>query len=245
MSLEQQSKRDYSFENKYVVGPCIGRGGTGIVREVEDRATHMRYAAKFPLGPEKVDLLFTEARVMASLDHIGIVKLREILAREIGPVLVMERCEGEAMSRFLGDSNSPGLAYGPSATYVIGRELASAVAYMHKQNFLHLDLKPANVIVDEDSPKIVDLGNARPMKEGVVKNPALGTSRYEAPELRSGIALPESDYYSLGTLLREIHDGVRGVTREQFLTTKPLHGIIEGLTADDPAERGSAFQKLL
>jgi serine/threonine protein kinase len=100
---------------------------------------------------------------------------------------------------------------------VLGLQLASAVAYIHRQGFLHLDVKPSNVVCDGGYAKLIDLSIAR--VPGRVRKP-VGTRPYMAPEQLVGGNLTEAaDVWGLGSVLYEAATGRRpfkGTDRDGF-----------------------------
>lgn len=118
-----------------------------------------------------------------------------------------------------------GLCDGPSrghhywrAVAMIGVQVAEALEYAHRQNVLHQDIKPSNLIIDENGDAwIADFGLAKCL---VAEAPGLrdeesGTLRYMAPERLGGVSDPRSDVYSLG------------ITLHEFLTLQPAFEHVE------------------
>lgn len=173
-----------------------------------------------------------EYEVMLALNHPSIARagwIEEIPG--LGKGLVMEWINGETLDSFLDHAI-------PRERAEIADNLIRAVAYMHTQGVLHLDLKPQNIMVyrqgDTTSVKIIDFGMAQ-MADKVLFTTAGGTKGFSAPEQFEADYTPEpySDVYSVGRILELIAPG--GVY-------KKLSNLA---TQNEPAKRPSDGSNLL
>ena len=144
--------------------------------------------------------LVREGRLLSELTHPHLVRAYDVLTSP-RPVVIMETLAGETLAHLIeaGDPLSPSeLAY-------LGLQLSSAVGYLHRNNVLHLDLKPSNVVAEGGRAKIIDLGLAR--RPG--RAPAgVGTWSYMAPEqVRGGELGAAADVWGIGVLLWEAATG--------------------------------------
>jgi eukaryotic-like serine/threonine-protein kinase len=158
------------------------RGCRVVVRLLrEDRPEHRR------------DLL-REGRLLQRLTHPHIVRAYETRRRP--PMVVLETLGGATLAKLLED--------GPldrDDALELGRQLCSAVRYLHRQGWLHLDLKPSNLIADGGRLKVIDLSIAQ--RPGRI-DPGTGTDRYMAPEQRRGGRVgPTADVWGIGRVLQE------------------------------------------
>lgn len=144
-----------------------------------------------------VERLLHEGRLLERLTHPHIVRGYETVEGPI-PAVVMETLAGETLSRML-DDRPDGLS--PGALAQLGLQLGSAIAYMHRLEILHLDLKPSNVIAEAGRAKLIDLSLARvpgPAPRGV------GTWCYLSPEQARGEELGyAADVWGIGATLYE------------------------------------------
>jgi len=214
-----------SSVGRYRLGPCIGQGGIGKVYEATDMALGRVVAIKRLrlelLTPKSLDRFEREARAQAALNHPNIVALHEFGHHHGFPFLVMERIDGEPLSRLIRDH-----PLAPRAAAALLIPVARAVAHAHHKGLVHRDLKPSNILLanagemthhDDHAvrveterpvvPKIADFGLARVFNDdndATLTEEFAGTVAFMAPELVSSDpepASPASDIYSLGVIL--------------------------------------------
>ena len=145
--------------------------------------------------------LLEEGRLLCSLTHPHIVRAYEVIERPL-PMFVMETLAGETLGHMI-DVRRAELSAAEVAH--LGLHLASAVRYLHAHGWLHLDLKPSNVIAECGRAKLIDLSVARrpgPAHAGI------GTLYYMAPEqARGGVLGPAADVWGIGAVLFEAATG--------------------------------------
>ena len=160
---------------------------------------HSRVVIKTP-RPDRLDdhvllrRLEREGRLLYGLTHPHILRGYEVLPAPV-PAIVTETLRGETLSHLVRESK--GLS--SAETAVLGLQLSSAVGYLHGQGYLHLDLKPSNIVVDAGRAILIDLSIARKPGPAI---PGLGTWSYLAPEQAVGRLLgPEADVWGIGAVL--------------------------------------------
>lgn len=145
--------------------------------------------------------LVLEGELLLALSHPHIVRAYELVRRP-RTALVLETLQGRTLANMVET-----LRRRLSATDLafLGVHLCSAVSYLHGHGYLHLDLKPSNVIVDNAQAKLIDLSLARPPGRG---RRGVGTRAYMAPEQARGRVLGEAtDVWGLGAVLHEAATG--------------------------------------
>jgi serine/threonine protein kinase len=144
-----------------------------------------------------------EAKVLGSLAHPYIVRL---LGLEEPGLLLMEFIEGQTLASMIDEARAHRL--GVSDAMRVAIHLAAALQHVHARGFIHLDVKPANVMISGNGrPILFDFGSARGM-DALRPGRVTGTDLYIAPEeCALGEATPASDVFSFGVSLYEMLTG--------------------------------------
>jgi predicted Ser/Thr protein kinase len=190
--------------------PVVGRLGGGGQGEVY-RAVHPELGqdlviklARQPLGPGGIDrdLLAAEGRLLAELRHDNLVRVYDLGVHDGRVFLAMEFVRGCTLEQYAERGK-----LAPRQAAAVVAELARAVAYLHGRGVVHQDLKPRNVLIDEEGrPRLIDFGLARLRDAwaGDADGPSGGTLAYMAPEQargEAGKAGPAADVFALGAVL--------------------------------------------
>jgi serine/threonine protein kinase len=157
--------------------------------------------------------IFRELEVGSRVHHPNLVKSYCIIADANQlPALVMRYCPGQTLEHFIRRINRH--ADTPprfvDSAFQIAGSLAAAVAALHGEGIIHRDIKPANVILNNNTPTLMDLGVVSPERraEGTVTEKFVGSIRYAAPELLFGEAYDcSADVYSIGAVFYELLSG--------------------------------------
>ncbi len=188
----------------------IGQGGMGVVyrawQESLKREVALKVLAAGPwASPDFISRFKKEAQSVARLQHPNIVAIHEIGAHEEMNFFSMVLIKGGSLAQKLARSGP----LPPRDAARMLRTIAEAVDYAHRYQVLHLDLKPANVLIDEHGePQVVDFGLAKRMDESLSaeSGEVSGTPSYMAPEQtqsESQRLSPATDIYGLGAVLYE------------------------------------------
>ena len=196
---------------RYHIVGYVGRGGMGTVYRVIDRELGEIVALKV-LGtdlrdtPEALGMFRDEARLARRVTHPNVVRIYDIGEHEGDRFLTMELVEGESL-RTYSDRHAPL----PLPEVVrIGTALCAGLSAIHAASIVHLDLKPANVLLDPHGRiAITDFGVARALSDP--RPGAVGTPMYMAPEQldEKGKVDERTDLYAVGAILYELATGNR------------------------------------
>jgi hypothetical protein len=212
----------------------IGQGGMGVVYRARqhglERDVALKLLAAGPWASEEFVARFRrEARSAARMQHPNIVEIYEFGHRDGLNYFSMRLIEGRSLAQQL-QAGGP-LPARAAATLL--RTLAEAMDYAHRLGVLHLDLKPANVLLAPNgTPLIADFGLARRIDAGHDGSEEIsGTPSYMAPEqaqLASHPLSASTDIYGLGAILYECLAG-----RAPFLGSD-AHAVLERVIAEAP-----------
>ena len=201
------------------VDPELGRGGMGRVLKLVDTNLRREVAVKELLrehtaehsssGPLLEALFVREARVLALLEHPGVVPVYELGRRGDGtPYYVMRRIHGRSLSSVLENAVSLDERLAMLAHLI---DVVNTVGYAHSRRVVHRDLKPENVMVGPfGETQVIDWGLATVNGEMTPGSELAGTPAYMAPEQANGVGVDaRSDVWALGVMLFELLTGKR------------------------------------
>ena len=217
-SLEERLRE--ALAPRYVLLRPVGKGGMGAVYLAREPELGRLVAVKV-LAPElsKDDTararFIREAQAAASIAHPNVIAIHSVGALDDGtPYFVMQYATGESIAARIAREGPVGSA---EAARMIG-ELASALAAAHARGIVHRDVKPANVLYDQESGRVLitDFGiaavratpGAAPVPQLTGTGMMLGTPQYMSPEqLTAEPANDRTDVYGLGLVAYELLTG--------------------------------------
>jgi serine/threonine protein kinase len=187
----------------YEVIDLLSRGAALDVYEVYSEERDCSVVAKV-IRPDRRDVprvrrrLLQEGRLLQTLAHPHLVRGFGILHGPPGPVVLVETLTGKTVAEYIEtERRRPPMA---SVAY-LGLHLCSAMHYLHGRGYLHLDVKPENVIVAEGTAKVIDFSLAR--RPGRSRR-GFGTPEYLSPEqARGGLLTVAADVWGIGVTLYE------------------------------------------
>ena len=203
--------RPNSLIGNYRIVKRLGQGGEGRVFLAMDEKLGRQVALKtisaVSLDPwDRPKRMSFEARALAHLTHPNIVRRLAAFSLHGIPFLCMEYVEGESLAELVRRA-----ALTRRQIVELLAITCNAVAYAHKRNIIHCDLKPQNILVTSDrTPKIIDFGLARllpgagSVTGATLNGRIIGTPAYMAPEQFAGNRKeigPHTDVYALGSTL--------------------------------------------
>ncbi|KAF8094565.1 hypothetical protein N665_0359s0009 [Sinapis alba] len=253
--------------NQYHIYEAIGHGKCSTVYKGRKKKTIEYFACKSVEKSRKSKVL-QEVRILHSLNHPNVLKFYAWYETSAHMWLVLEYCVGGDLRTLLQqDCKLP-----EDSVYALAYDLVIALLFLHSKGITYCDLKPSNILLDENGHiKLCDFGLARKLDD-ISKSPSTGkrgTPYYMAPELYEdgGVHSFASDLWALGCVLYECYTGRPPFVAREFTQlvksihsdpTPPLPGntsrsfvnLIESLLIKDPAQRiqwadlcGHAFWK--
>src|SRR6476469_2099059 len=201
-----------TLNGRYRLEARIGAGGMSTVYRAVDGTLERHVAIKLmnrevSSDSDQLERFRREARAVAQLSHPHIVGVIDAGEDEGRPYIVFEYVEGDTLKQRINEVGR--LPVDESVAYAI--EIARALGCAHDHGIVHRDVKPQNVLIDEEgSAKVTDFGIARSLKDDglTADGRVLGTTDYVSPEQALGHDVNgQSDIYSLGVVLYEMLTG--------------------------------------
>ncbi|RBI87383.1 serine/threonine protein kinase [Rhodosalinus halophilus] len=245
------------LNNTYRIERILGRGGTSEVyrarSEISGRVVALKVLRSEFSSNEDYLALMTREEDIREIRHDAIVRYFDNQRTDSGLVyLVMDYVDGPGLDRKLAQG---GMSADDLLT--VARRVAEGLGAAHARQIVHRDLSPDNIILRDGDPAdavIIDFGiakDANPGAETIVGGDFAGKFAYAAPEQLAGQADARSDIYALGALLLATYRGkppdignnlsdVVRIKAEPLDTSgvpEPLKGLIDRMTAPDPADR--------
>jgi sugar lactone lactonase YvrE/predicted Ser/Thr protein kinase len=201
---------------KYEILEKVGEGGFGEVYKARDmglgrlvalKVIHMRHLG----DPDVLQRFYREARVAAALDHPHIVPVYEVGEVQGVPFIAMKYVPGRSLAQVVQERGRLPL----EEAVRIAEQVASALDYAHGQGVVHRDVKPSNILVDEEGQAFVtDFGLARGLARSASYTSAgtlVGTAEYMAPEQldvdQAAQVGPGTDQYALAVTVYQMLAG--------------------------------------
>jgi len=197
---------------KYKIIRKIGQGGMGTVYYAIDQTLNREVAVKkmndeIKFNQREKQRFIEEARTVAMLHHPNIIEIYTIFEEDEDIYLVFEYIDGITLDKKLGQE----IRMPFTEAKEIINEIGKALIYAHNKSIIHRDMKLSNVMISQEGNiKVMDFGLARIAHETMAKvtnTEIVGSPAYMAPEQDNGIALKESDIYSLSICLYEMLTG--------------------------------------
>jgi serine/threonine-protein kinase len=200
------------LSGRYRLDARIAAGGMSTVYRACDETLERQVAIKLmnrevSADSDQLERFRREARAVAQLNHPHVVGVIDAGEDEGRPYIVFEYVEGETLKEKIRRHGRLEISEAIAYAIEIGRALGAA----HARHIVHRDVKPQNVLIDEEgSAKVTDFGIARTLEEDglTADGRVLGTTDYVAPEQALGRQVTgQSDLYSLGIVLYEMLTG--------------------------------------
>lgn len=199
------------IQNYEIVKP-LGKGKFSIVYMAKRLTDNAMCALKKinifdMMVPKQREKCLKEVRLLQSLDHPNIVKLKDSFIDNNELLIIVEWAEKGDLKRLIRRAVSMDVRFKEMEIWEYSRQLSSALDHMHRKRIMHRDLKPANIFVAMDgSLKLGDLGLGRFFSSQTLEAfSKVGTPLYMSPEVLRGAGYDmKSDVWSLGCVLYEL-----------------------------------------
>ncbi len=198
--------------SRYEILEKIGNGGMATVYKAKCHVLNRYVAVKvlkeeFTTDDEFIRRFNVEAQSAAGLTHPNIVSVYDVGEENGIHYIVMELVQGKTLKQIINEDGA--LPWKWSINIAI--QMASALEAAHKNNIIHRDIKPHNIIITEDGvAKVTDFGIAKAVSNSTITafGTTIGSVHYFSPEhARGGYTDAKSDLYSLGVVMYEMLTG--------------------------------------
>lgn len=198
--------------NRYELLERLGGGGMAVVYKARDTFLDRMVTVKILRSEYASDEAFVtrfrkEAQAVARLSHPNIVNIHDVGTEDDIHYLVMEYVDGEDLKTIIRNK----APFSPDQAVPIIRQVCDALSHAHKNNIVHRDVKPHNILITRDGrAKLTDFGIARETSAATLTytDTVMGSVHYLSPEQARGEAAgPRSDIYSLGIVAYELLTG--------------------------------------
>jgi serine/threonine-protein kinase len=225
---------------KYKILAPLGSGGFGAVYLAQDTWIDKKVAIKVP-HRQALDFgeLLKEPRLLATLNHPNIVSITTAEKQDNVFFIVMEYVAGETLEHIIATRGALDLPLALDYTC----QISNAVDHAHRQNVIHRDLRPANVLVSETNVlKVADFGTSRFLEIAAHGTTVIGSPPYMAPEQFKGQAVFASDIYSLGVTMYQM---LTGALPYETPSPAELERLMRGELVTPPRARNGAIPKVV
>jgi len=217
-----------SLLNRYEILEKIGEGGMGVVYKAKCTLLNRFVAVKILKTElsDSEDLIARfkrEANYIGSLSHPNIVSIYDVGVDNNINFIVMEYISGKTLKQII----KVNIRFSPLETLDIALQIAKALEYAHKNNIIHRDIKPDNILITEDNiVKLTDFGVAKVLDSVTMTTPnkIIGSVHYFSPEQAQGKPVDcRTDLYALGVVMYEMVTGQIPFNGETSISIAMMH----------------------
>ena len=251
----------------YELGEILGSGSFGVCYKVVSIAYNKLFACKiieipffedFDDQKMRMKIFETEVKTLSLISHINIVQIYDYFNEDDKFMMILEYCSG-SLSEYLQEKKH----VNPNEIRSYAKQIISALNFCHQQNICHLDIKPANILFDDNKVlKVADFGLAQFAKDGNLTDVFSGSGLYKAPEIigKQPYDPFKADVWSFGVTLYKMVTGEfpivansypqivaqlkAGITYPENLFFPDILKVVKSCLVLDPKQRPS-FDELM
>lgn len=218
----------------YTLVRFLGRGQFGEVwlaeKKVKFSTKTFRHALKFlsNLGDE-INLKAAEAEIDTWIEasgHPNIMSVLDMLVHKDHIIIASEFAEGGSLKDWLKKTGGKAPSEEKALEMMLG--ILRGIEHLHSRSVVHRDLKPDNILLQNNFPRITDFGISRIVAEGTLSTKPIGSPAYMSPESFMGSKSPQIDIWSAGVILYEMLTGKFPFEHEM------IFGLVNSIQNDAP-----------
>lgn len=191
----------------YTLTKFLGRGQFGEVwlaeKHLQFSSRKFRHALKFLSNrTEEIDLKAAEAEIDTWIEvsgHPNVMPVLDMLVFRDYVIIVSEYADGGSLNSWLKQNNGKAPTVEKALEMMIG--ILRGIEHLHSKSVVHRDLKPDNILLQGNFPRITDFGISRIVSENTTATKAIGSPAYMSPEAFHGNKSPQTDIWSAGVIL--------------------------------------------
>jgi len=218
----------------YVLVRFLGRGQFGEVwlaeKQLQFSKRSFQHALKFlfNLGDE-INLKSAEAEIDTWIEasgHPNVMSVLDMLVHNDHIIIASEYAEGGSLKKWLSQSDGRAPSHEKALEMMTG--ILSGIEHLHSRNVVHRDLKPDNILLQGNFPRITDFGISRIISAGSMSTVAMGSPFYMSPESFDGSKSTQTDIWSAGVILYEM------LTGEHPYRSETIFGLVSAIRQNIP-----------
>ncbi len=218
----------------YTLVRFLGRGQFGVVwlaeKEIQFSTRKFQHALKFlsSFGDE-VTLKSVQAEIDTWIEasgHPNVMSVLDMLVHEDHVVIASEFADGGSLMGWLKKTGGKAPTQESALEMMTG--ILSGIEHLHSRMVVHRDLKPDNILLQGDCPRITDFGISRIISANSMSAVAMGSPFYMSPESFDGNKLPQTDIWSAGVMMYEMLTGAHPYTSDT------MYGLVASIRNEDP-----------
>lgn len=197
----------------YTLIKFLGRGQFGEVwlaeKQLQFSTRKFRHALKFLSNRgDEIDLKAAEAEIdtwMEASGHPNVMPVLDMIVFRDYVIIVSEYADGGSLGDWFSKNGGKSPSIDKAIEMMLG--ILRGIEHLHSRSVIHRDLKPDNILLQGNFPRITDFGISRIISDNTTATKAIGSPRYMSPEAFLGNKLPQTDIWSAGVILYEMLSG--------------------------------------